>query len=171
MTRLERRALRGAIAVAVVIVLSIPSVGIADSQQGGVPALRASLEALRASVAAEVATLRGEIAALQLVGGGQATAFVAMGADGTVRYSKGVDASNPLTTGKFPGVSGGYQVLFTRDVSQCAAVANVHFDAGAIAPAFAMVGRSSAAQVSVQIFRSDGTPFDAPFELAVFCGP
>jgi hypothetical protein len=47
----------------------------------------------------------------------------------------------------------------------------VHYDVGQILPAFAMVGRSSWAQVSIVIFRPDGTTKDAPFELAVFCDP
>jgi hypothetical protein len=98
------------------------------------------------------------------------TVFAVVNADGTVRYSKGVDASNPLTTGKFPDAIGGYQVLFTRDVSKCAAVVNVRApNSGVIPPAYAVVGRSSQTQVEVQIFDRDGHPFDSAFELAVIC--
>lgn len=97
------------------------------------------------------------------------SAFVVMNADGTVRYGRGVDGSNPLTTGKFPD-GGGYQVLFTRDISACAAVASVRGPAaGVIPPAFAVVGRSSAQQVTVSIFRYDGTSVDADFEITVIC--
>ncbi len=90
-----------------------------------------------------------------------------MNGDGSVNYSKDVDASNPLLTGRTG--TGAYQVLFTRDVTKCVAVASVHPPLGLITPAFAMVSRSSSTQVSVVIFKLDGTTFDDGFELAVIC--
>jgi hypothetical protein len=104
--------------------------------------------------------------------GDNRTAFALVNADGTVEQSRGVDASDPLTTGKFPDSKGSYQVLFTRDISRCAAVANVR-GSGAplstIPAAFAVVGRSSPTQVTVTIWHTGGSNLDEGFELIVIC--
>ena len=105
-------------------------------------------------------------------GGDDRTAFAVVNADGTVLQSRGVDASNPLTTGKFPDSKGSYQVLFTRDISRCAAVANVRGSGvplSTIPAAFAVVGRSSTTQVTVTIWHTDGSKLDEGFELIVIC--
>src|SRR5262249_2937085 len=115
------------------------------------------------ALTAQTTNLQNEVAALQ-----RATAFASMNADGTLNYSKGVDP-NPNFTGKFANSTGSYQVAFTRDVSNCVAVANVHPPVGVIVPAFAMVTRSSTTQVAVVIFKFDGTPLDDAFELSVQC--
>ena len=135
--------------------MGVPLVG-ADSQQGGLPALQA-----------EVTALENEVAALEA-----ATAFISMNGDGTINYSKDVDTSSSTLTGRTG--TGFYQVKFTRDVSTCVAVANVHPPLGSSQPAFAMVGRSSSTQVTIAIFGVASGTFaagfiDDGFELAVLC--
>ena len=129
--------------------MGVPLVG-ADSQQGGLPALQAEVDALE-----------NEVTALEA-----ATAFISMNGNGAINYFKGVD-TNPSFTGRTG--TGIYQVRFTRDVSSCVAVANVHPPVGTIVPAFAMVSRSSSTQVTVVLFKLDGTTIDDGFELAVVC--
>jgi hypothetical protein len=93
--------------------------------------------------------------------------WVIMHADGTVEASSGVDPT-PGLTGKFSGQTGSYQVLFTQDIFDCAAVATARLETVQVAT-FAMVYRTSHTQVGVLTFKYDGTPVDAGFELAVFC--
>jgi hypothetical protein len=147
-----------------------------QSQAGGLPALAKRVDALQSALSADITNLQNQINTLdtditnlqdQINALDASTAFISMNFDGTVNYSKDVDTSNPALTGR-TGV-GSYQVLFTRDVSKCAAVASVHPPVGPITPAFAMVGRSSATQVTVVIFSLAGTALDDGFELAVMC--
>lgn len=133
-----------------------------ESQAGGLPALEDRVDGLESTLTTDVTTLQNEINILDA-----STAFVSMNGNGSVNYSKDVDTSNPALTGRTG--TGLYQVLFTRDVSKCAAVASVHPPVGPITPAFAMVGRSSATQVTVVIFDLAGAAFDDGFELAVMC--
>jgi hypothetical protein len=130
-----------------------------QSQAGGLPALAKKVDALQSTLNTDVTNLQNQINTLDA-----ATAFISMNGDGTVNYSKDVDTLLTGHTG-----TGAYQVGFTRDVSQCVAVASVHPPVGPITPAFAMVGRSSSTQVTVVIFDLTGVAFDDGFELAVMC--
>jgi Collagen triple helix repeat (20 copies) len=93
--------------------------------------------------------------------------WVIMHADGTIQASSGVD-STPGLTGKFSGQTGSYQVLFTQDIYNCAAIATARLETAQFATV-AMVYRTSHTQVGVLTFKYDGTPVDSAFELAVFC--
>jgi hypothetical protein len=90
-----------------------------------------------------------------------------MNAEGLVQASSGVDTT-PGLTGKFTGQTGSYQVLFTRDIFNCAAIATARLETAQFATV-AMVYRTSHTQVGVLTFKYDGTPVDSGFELAVFC--
>ena len=128
------------------------------SQAGGLPALADKVNGLQSTLTTDVTNLQNQINTLDA-----STAFVSMTGAGSINYSKDVDSSTHPATGS-------YEVTFTRDVSKCVAVASVHIPTGTMTPAFAMVGRSSVAQVvTVAIFQLDGTALDEDFELAVTC--
>ncbi len=177
------------IAIVMVVALSLGALGLGaqakkgsnsgnggQSQAGGLPALEDRVDALQSTLTTDVTNLQNQINILdtdvtslqkQIDALEASTAFVSMNGNGSVNYSKGVDTSNPLLTGRTG--TGLYQVLFTQDVSKCAAVASVHPPLGPITPAFAMVGRSSSTQVTVVIFDLAGAAFDDGFELTVIC--
>ncbi len=100
------------------MVVTIPLLALAlgaqakgESQAGGLPALEDRVDALQSTLNSDITNLQNQINILDA-----STAFVSMNGDGSVNYSKDVDASNPLLTGRTG--TGAYQVLFTRDVTR-----------------------------------------------------
>jgi hypothetical protein len=96
------------------------------------------------------------------------TLFAVVNANGTLAFGFGAVSSTKLATGE-------YQVIFNRNVRDCAYVATIGLSGnlgGSPAGEIAVVGRfNNVNGVFVQTFTSAGVPADLGFHLAVHCRP
>jgi hypothetical protein len=102
------------------------------------------------------------------IGGCACTLFAVVNDNGTLARGFGALSSTKLATGE-------YEVIFNRNVRDCAYVATIGFsgsEGNSPSGEIAVVGRVNKPNgVYVQTFTSAGAPADRGFHLAVHCRP